>query len=95
MSTQEKGTFVPSALDLPHNLPTLPELNAPPEEQLLFAKVKLYEAQEKLEYFKGACGLDELRVRQLDHILDQISFYANSVAIWDIIVELKEGQTDV
>lgn len=95
MSTNEKGTSVPSALDTPHALPTLPPSGATPQDNLLYCQQMLARANEQLHRFMAFHGLDPNEVQQLQSIVSDISFYTNTSDTWRSIIHVTEGQEDV
>jgi hypothetical protein len=94
MSTKEAGTFVPSALDSPHDLPTLPPSGSPPQDNLLYCQQMLSRANEQLRRFMSFHGLDPIEVQQLQGIINDISFYNNTSDTWRTIISVQEGQND-
>jgi hypothetical protein len=95
MSTHEKGTFVPPALDSTHALPSLPDAEATPQDNLLYCQQMLAHYNEQLNRFMAIFGMDYLHAQSLERIISDKCFYTQMIETWRKNIKTMEGQTDV
>ena len=75
----EKGTSVPSS---PHALP--PE-DATPDEMIVYAHARIAETRQALNQFYITHRLSQQQVWELTYLLNQISFYQDSISTWELV----------
>jgi hypothetical protein len=76
MSTKKESTSVP---------PALPPEDASPDEMIVYAHAQIAAARTALNQFYITHKLSQEQVWELTYLLNQISFYQDSIATWELV----------
>lgn len=63
--------------------------DADPNERVLTARLKLYEAREQLDSHLAQLNITNEQYVTIQRYMEDVSFWENTLACWEIIAEVK------